>query len=253
MPFPAPILTRATLVALLPLSAAAQDAEPDTWRYQISPYLWGASLEGDAGVIPGLPPAEVDLSFSDILDDLEVAAMVVGQARRGDWALQLDLQHVRTRSEGAVGGAGVVAAKVDATIQSATAQLDYLAYEGHGAELWVTGGLRYWNVETTLTLGAGDPGQVRARGSDSWWDPVVGLRGRMPLGASSYVTGWAYLGGFGTGSDFMTDLFLGAGYDITETVALVGGIRYQSVDRTNRDFIWDVEQAGPVVGLTARF
>ncbi|MEM1078722.1 MAG: hypothetical protein AAGI09_09370 [Pseudomonadota bacterium] len=240
-----------SLLSLLPLSAAGQ--ETDGWRYQISPYLWGAGLSGEAGVIPGAPPVDVDLSFKDILDDLEIAAMAVGQARKGNWAIQIDLQHVRTKSTGAVASDDVDRAEVDTTTQSFSAQLDYLAYEAAGTELWVSGGLRYWNVDTTLTLEGGDIGVQKARGSDSWWDPVVGLRGRKPLGANSYLTGWAYLGGFGAGSDLMTDVFLGAGYDVTETTSLVGGLRYQSVDRRNGDFIWDVEQAGPLVGLTIRF
>lgn len=240
-----------SLLALLPLAAAAQ--ETDTWRYQLSPYLWGAGLSGEAGVIPGAPPVDVDLSFKDILDDLEIAAMAVGQARKGNWAVQLDLQHVRTNSSGDVASDGVDSAEVDTLTQSISAQLDYLAYEDAGTEIWVSGGLRYWHVETTLTLTGDAIGVQKARGSDSWWDPVVGLRGRMPLGAASYLTGWAYLGGFGAGSDLMTDIFLGAGYEISDRTALVGGLRYQSVDRRNDGFIWDVEQAGPLIGLTVRF
>ncbi|WP_424969067.1 hypothetical protein [Dinoroseobacter sp. S76] len=250
MPRPLSALA-ASLLTFVPLSAAAQEAE--TWRYQLSPYLWGAGLSGEAGVIPGAPPVDVDLSFRDILDDLEIAAMAVGQARKGNWAIQLDLQHVRTKSGGDVPSDDVNSAEVDATTQSFSAQLDYLAYEAAGTELWVSGGLRYWNVETTLTVTGDAIGVQKARGSDSWWDPVVGLRGRMPLGAASYLTGWAYLGGFGAGSDLMTDIFLGAGYEISERTALVGGLRYQSVDRRDEGFIWDVEQTGPLIGLTVRF
>jgi hypothetical protein len=36
----------------------------DEWRLRLTPYLWFAGLEGDVGTIPGLPPADVDVSHA---------------------------------------------------------------------------------------------------------------------------------------------------------------------------------------------
>ena len=104
-----------------------------------------------------------------------------------------------------------------------------------------------------LTLDPGLAAQQTGRGKDSWWDPVVGLRGRKSIGAKTYLTGWAQIGGFGAGSDFISDVFAGVGYSFSEKTSLVGGWRYQSVDRSDNDFVWDVKQSGPIIGLNITF
>jgi hypothetical protein len=234
-------------------SALAQEADGAGWSYVVAPYLWGAGLSGQAGTLPSVPPADFDLSFGDILDSLEGAAMIVGQARNGRWAISADLQHVTTTSTGSNPDAGITRAELDSTTQSLSVHLDYQLYQDDRAQVWVSGGARYWNVETDLRLSDGVNPEVFGRGSDSWWDPVIGLRGSMALGSDFHVRGWAYLGGFGAGSDLMTDVFAGVGYRVADWATLVGGVRYQSVDRQSGSFLWDVEQYGPLVGLSFTF
>lgn len=231
----------------------AQDTAGSDWSYSVAPYLWGAGLSGQAGTFPNLPPADFDLSFSDVLDNLDGAAMIVGQAWNGRWGISADLQHVKTTSTGSKPEAGIARAELESTTQSFSVQLDYLVYSENGTELWASGGARYWNVETDLTLSDGVNPAVSGSGSDSWWDPVVGLRASMPLGAHLHLNGWAYLGGFGAGSDRMSDVFAGVGYRFGARTAVVGGLRYQSVERRSGSFVWDVEQYGPLIGLSITF
>ena len=47
--------------ALLPV--AATDRAPDAWRFEAMPYLWGAGMEGDAGV-GRLVVSGVEVSFT---------------------------------------------------------------------------------------------------------------------------------------------------------------------------------------------
>jgi hypothetical protein len=47
--------------------------------------------EGDLGTISGLPPAEVDASFSDVIENTDVALMLAAEAGRDRWELLLDL------------------------------------------------------------------------------------------------------------------------------------------------------------------
>lgn len=242
----------ALLVATTGMSAQAQDSAMSDWTFKVAPYLWGAGLSGKAGTFPNLPPAEVDLSFKDILEDLEGAAMIVGHAQNGPWAISADLQHVKTKSTGSVPDDAVDKAEIRSTTQSLSVHLEYNVRSGGGTEVWVSGGARYWNVDTDLTL-SNEMGEASRNGSDTWWDPIIGLRGSTPLTENTFFTGWAYIGGFGAGSDFMTDIFAGAGYKFSDRTALVGGLRYQSVDRQSGSFIWDVEQYGPLVGLTFTF
>ena len=48
----------------------------DAWTFSLSPYLWAAGINGEAGTIPGLPPADVDEGFSDIVNDLQFSAAI---------------------------------------------------------------------------------------------------------------------------------------------------------------------------------
>jgi hypothetical protein len=75
------------LVALLAWSGAA--ASEDGWEHSLVVYMVGASIDGDAGI--GNVEADIDVSFSDILDNLEAGAMVAYRAERGPWAVIADL------------------------------------------------------------------------------------------------------------------------------------------------------------------
>ena len=63
--------------------ARAQDSAPagaERLEISVTPYVWATALKGDVGV--GRTSADVDASFSDILDVLNVGLMGSFQARR---------------------------------------------------------------------------------------------------------------------------------------------------------------------------
>lgn len=231
----------------------AGDARAQDWSFTVAPYLWAAGQSGTVGLLPGVPPAELDLSFGDILDDLDGSFMIVGSAQRGRFAISADFQYIRTKGDGETPGPLFGATEVRTETVMATLTGDYqISATGRG-ELWAAGGLRYWDVENRLTLAAGTRPARSTTGRDNWVDPVVGLRGNMALGQRTTLVGWAYLGGFGVGSDLMSDVFAGISYGFSDLTALTLGWRHLTVDRSDGDFIYDVSQSGPVIGLAFRF
>jgi hypothetical protein len=90
-------------------------------------------------------------------------------------------------------------------------------------------------------------------GSDSWIDPVIGLRGRYDLSDRWFVTGWGMAGGFGAGSDSMSDLFGAVGYRISGRSSAVLGYRWLSVDRDTDDFLYDITMDGIMAGVSFGF
>lgn len=239
----------ALALCCFPIVGQAQEG----WEWRIAPYLWGTTLSGTAATVPGLPPVEVDASFSDILDNLDFAGMVALQARNGRWGFSGDVQYVKLNAaSGPIGpNYGQAQAKIKNTIVSLYA--DYQVSQSLDHELWVSGGIRHWSVSTDLTFTPGAlPGRT-ANGSDDWVDPVIGMYGRRAISDRAYVSGWAYVGGFGVGSESMVDLFGGVGYQFTQTTSGVLGYRYMSVDRRSGSFIYDVEQDGPLVGVVFNF
>jgi len=85
-------------VSALPVSGRAADIAPapavDDWTFVTAAYLWGAGINGKSGVF-GLPPADLDLSFSDILEHLNFAFMGVAEARKGRFMLGTDLTYTK--------------------------------------------------------------------------------------------------------------------------------------------------------------
>jgi len=65
-------------------AAVAAEEKPDAqsgWEFQVAPYLWALAMNGDA-TVKG-QEADVDVSFSDIWYELNIAFMLEYEARKG--------------------------------------------------------------------------------------------------------------------------------------------------------------------------
>jgi hypothetical protein len=72
----------AHLLCLLPPSYASADQfVSDDWTFQLAPYAWALAIDGDV-TVKG-QKSDIDVSFQDIWDELNVAAMLEGEARKG--------------------------------------------------------------------------------------------------------------------------------------------------------------------------
>jgi hypothetical protein len=100
------------------------------------------------------------------------------------------------------------------------------------------GGGRVWSVDNDVTFKAGLLPERKTGVSESWIDPVVGLRGSINLASGFFATAYADVGS--GASDLTWQIYGGIGY------------RHISVDYENDGFIWDVEMSGPIIGLTIR-
>ena len=69
------------MIVFVPVSpSGAEEYLSEDWQVSVTPYLWGVSLKGDV-TVKG-KTAEVDLSFSDILEDLDMALLFEAEARK---------------------------------------------------------------------------------------------------------------------------------------------------------------------------
>jgi len=60
-----------TIILFLPASGLAD--ENGGWSFSFTPYIFAVGLEGDVATLPPAASAEVDVPFSDILDNLDLA------------------------------------------------------------------------------------------------------------------------------------------------------------------------------------
>lgn len=232
---------------------AAGSEGASRWKFSVTPYFWAAGISGRADTLPGLPPADVDESFSDIWDDLRFAGMVAGTARKGRFAIAGDLQYVETEAKDNDLAPIFDSEKLTSKTFILSALGEYVAFEKGRSNFILSAGARLWSVETKLDLSSGLlPGRT-IKGDDTWIDPILGVRGNVDVVSDVFLTGWGFVGGFGVGSDIMADLGGGVGYRFTNSISTTIGYRWMKVDRDEDDFLYDVRQQGPIAGLTFRF
>lgn len=256
------------LASVVPDAARAADVTPETppgaWRFTLAPYAWAAGLSGDVGLFER-NPVEVDVPFSDILENLDVAAMGLAEAHNGTWGVFADLDYVTIGADNSLTrAAGVdpsVSLRVDGSVDvqelMATLMGQWRIVDGSNVTLDLLGGVRYWNVDTDLTfkLAANGTEVKSLSGSDGaeWIDPMIGAKLLIETGTPFYVTGWGMAGGFGVGSDFGWDVMGGLGYEWTEHFSTVLGYRAVGVDYGQDGFVYDVIQSGAVLGAAINF
>ena len=269
MKFAAGLLVSCVVLAsLMPCPAKAADIVPEQgpsgWRFTLAPYAWAAGLSGDVGLF-GRNPIEVDVPFSDILENLDVAAMGLAEAHNGTWGVFADLDYVTIGAGNsitrAVGGDPAVSARVDGSVDvqelMATLMGQWRVLDQSNVTLDLLGGVRYWNVDTDLTfkLEANGVKVKSLSGSDgaAWIDPMIGAKLLIDTKTPFYLTGWGMAGGFGVGSDFGWDVMGGLGYKWTERFSTVLGYRAVGVDYEEDGFVYDVIQSGAVLGAVVSF
>lgn len=228
-----------------------QTADDDRWQFQFSPYFWLAGLHGTGGV--RARTADVDMSFGDVFDTLNFAFMATFEARKGKFISLTDVEYVSVSDDRAT--PGPLFSTVDAGFKTFIfdQEVGYRFYSNtdNGASLDVLGGVRVWHVSTDFEFGAGILPAVRVDASRSWVDAVGGLRGRAPLSEKIFLTGKFDLGG--GGSDFTWQLFGGAGYSLNEKIALIFGYRVLDVNYDRNNFVYDMNQRGPILGVGFKF
>jgi len=64
-----------------------------------------AGQKGEVATLPSIPPADVDYDFyDDILDDLNGALMLVGEARKGRYGMVMDVAYTDIEGEDSTPG-----------------------------------------------------------------------------------------------------------------------------------------------------
>lgn len=232
--------------------ARADDAQG--WSFEIAPYVWAAGIEGDIAPFPSLPTASVDETFGDVVDNLDGALMLVGEAREDRFGVFGDLIYLKTEATDSSPGPLFSSISVRSESVMLTALGFYRAVDRPDAFVDLLAGARYWSLDVDLSFAAGLLPATKVSNEETWIDPMVGAKARTSLGGSGmYLSGVALVGGFNVGSDFTYDLNINLGYQWTENFSTTLGYRYLAVDYRDDGFVYDVSQDGPILGLIWRF
>jgi len=256
-----PAMARRALAVLLaciaatPAAAQRFEGAPtvDGWSFSVAPYFWAAGIEGTTSMLPGLPPADVDMSFADIFDDLQPSGMLFFTANKGRLGLAADLQYAETEAKSNALAPLFGQERLRSSSLVFSALVNYLVLDDGRVSLRLGGGARLWSLDTDLKLSSGLlPGRRRTH-QETWVDPVVGGSGVVNLSPRVFARGWAYAGGFGIVSNLTADLFAGFGYRFTDSISATLGYRWLKVDYDKDGFLYDVRQQGIATGIAFAF
>jgi hypothetical protein len=225
---------------VMPSTSVAQEISSD-WKINVMPYVWLPSLKADVKYGPpsgGTATANVSANESDLLNSLEMAFMIAGEARKGRWLVATDYMYLNLgKQESKVTsvdfnpGSGPVNVSTSQIGGSAESSFKgtiwsmvggYAAISEPHASLDVIAGFRYldldvsssWNLNTTVTSPSGSQtfsrsGSAGKSGSDT--DFIVGAKGQVKLGQSNWFI--PYYADVGAGSSTSTwQLATGVGY-----------------------------------------
>ena len=230
-------------------------AKADPWEVAVSVYVWGSGIDAAVGTPFGT--VDTNLSFGDILENLDFAFYGGIEARNGPWVILGDLNYSDlSASRGTPFGLLFSDAEVSTQLTILTLFGGHAVVDRSDLRLEAGGGLRYYdlNAETRLVSAGAVPDATFGR-SDSWADLILGLHLRAPLSDRWVARGFADVGGFGLGegSDLSWQIYAGAGYALNDRWLLEFGYRHLSIEQDLDGAAIDLQQSGPLIGVTARF
>jgi len=243
------------------------DPQEPPWAFSLTPYLWlprvDASMRYETPGSGGSP-----VSLTNLLQHLNAALFLSGEARKGRWGLAADLVFCNFQKEGSnvsnvTGPGGGIEVPVNtATTTSLTGYMvsvtgNYSLVRSADANLDLLAGVRYTHIGTTLDWSFAAsvdslPGRTGSVGQGvDLWDGIVGARGRAEFGGGKWFVPYYLDAGTGT-SKFTWQGMLGVGYSFGWGDLLLV-YRYLSFEQGDDHPVQRFYLSGPALGATFHF
>jgi hypothetical protein len=248
-----------TVIDVSPVLAQTESsASQDQWQFSGAFYLWGADLGGQT-----IGGSEVEVDFSDLFDNLEMAFMGAFSARKNKWSLYTDIIYMDLAVDKTadlsipVGPIQVpVTTSVSLDVEAWILHFagGYNLYSEGESRLDVIGGARYLDLDQTmfLELQSLGPGLSRTVSESlTSWDGIVGLKGQASLGERWFLP---YYLDIGTGDSKLTwQATAGIGYRAGKVWDLALVYRHLEWDFDSTLVVDDINFSGPTLGVIFRW
>ena len=239
-----------------------RDFVSEDWQFQVTPWLWALSIGGDT-TVRGVA-SDVDIGFSDILDQLNFGLFLEAEARKNRLTLFANLMFADL---GTNAGVGPLDIEVGSNVLMVGAGLGYRLGpwplgDGSGMDrpaLVVDPfvGFRYTDLDVDFDI---DGGPDVGAGQD-WIDPIFGVRTILRIDPHWRVIALGDVGGFGAGSDLTWQAagLVGYSFDLLGANDATASVGYRALGQDfdsgsgGSRFDWDVVYQGPIASLAIRF
>lgn len=235
--------------------AAGQPGDPDEWQFLLEPY----------GFIPKVPITaangeEVEISQSQVLENLSGALMLIAGARKDKWTFYLDTIYFDLEGDdsatyetvGLLGRTRTAEFDVDIEVSGwlVTGTATYAVLDNDDTRLEIGGGIRYYQEDLEFEL---DVGPLKEKAKYDWemWDAAAVVRGFTDINDKWYVS---YYADASSGDTDLTYQLAGALNYRYDDFTLVGGYRYikWEFDKSSSapgSIAKDQVAEGPYIGL----
>lgn len=238
-------MTRLIGAAILAaISPAALHAADDEWSWRLTPYFWAPSMTTDVG-IGADPPVSSDVA---LLDVLEGAFLGTAEARKGDWGILAEFNYLDLAQD-ASGPGGLVTANVGLEGIMASLMISRRVYASDTSSVELVVGARYWSLDTSVNFKLAG----KASNSNSWADPLIGIRASHDFTPKIFADGQVDIGGFGFGSDLQWEALARVGYRFTDTVSAAVGYRHLDLDFDDDGLVLNMTLSGPFMAIDFNF
>ena len=247
------LISLAALILLCSLTYAEEGKPAKNWEWNIAPYLWAVTMDGEMGIAGITQP--VTLEFDQIFDNLQGAFLLHFEGLyKKKWGFMVDVTYVNLGEQGTTR-----IATFDVDFRDIIAELGaiYRFYEKGPHVFEGLGGIRYMDMATEVNI-TGPLGILpqSIESSQSWWDPIVGLRYKWQMSEKWRLSLRGDLGlGFGAGdtSDSTWNALGLIYFQPWKHVGFTGGYRalaqdYETGSGINR-FKYDMVLHGPVLAI----
>jgi hypothetical protein len=243
-------LTGLVLMSAVMGAMTSARAQEGLWEYKASFYLFAARTKTSTGTPLG--PVSAELSFSDALENLDLAFMGTLEASNQKWSFIGDYMFTDLSFQESSPGPAMARANASVETQVFSGYALYRVHETAAASLDLGGGLRWFSTDTDIRLVGGAGNGLSFGADDSWFDPIIAARLNVALTDRWSGAALVDYGGFESGDDTW-QVIVTFSYAINEKWLLRGGYRHIEVDGDVNGADFSFEQSGPVFGATYRF
>ena len=228
---------------------ANADTDQDDWKFSGAAYLWAAGVEGTDAA-----GDEIDVSFSDVLEDLEGGLMGILAARKGRWTLLADVLYLSIHQEtSSTANLIGIPAKIDVDVKLkgfvTTFGAAYRVIEDDMTSLDLLAGARYFKLDVDFDADVG-AGKIKYSDSGDALDGIIGAQVLIDLSERWYLSCYADVG---AGDSKLTwQAWPGVGYRL-DSVDVVAGYRHLKWETDDGDTFEDLSFSGPTLGVKFRF
>jgi len=257
------------LLAFATIVNAAEKKPGDGWQFEVTPYIWLPTITGTMKLEqpPGFTSGKLDYGPGDYLENLDFVGMLDFQMKKEKWSLLADVIYLdfsdsdTAHFPGVLPGGGGWTVGADWDLQALVFEFagGYSVFRNEGTNFDLLAGVRYTQIDGKVKLDITGPlpGWVATQTfseSETFFDPIIGFKGKFELGKKWSLPYYFDIGGFGIDSDLTVQAFAGIGYSFTDRFSAVLGYRWLYYDfGEDSKLVEDLNLYGGTLGFKFAF